>query len=124
MKKYSYNKTEKLKYEGDINRLFEHAKWERKGAVRIAYIPSEEVGKRKIGVSVSKRYFKKAVDRNRIKRLLRECYRLNKGLFFEAFGENVLAMLFWASPKKPKNFHELEKLFINLCEELKSDDEN
>lgn len=30
------------------------------------------------GVGVSKRYFKKAVDRNRIKRLTRESYRLRQ----------------------------------------------
>jgi len=32
----------------------------------------------KVGVGVSSRYFKKAVDRNRVKRLLRENYRVNK----------------------------------------------
>lgn len=32
----------------------------------------------KVGVGVGKKYFKKAVDRNRIKRLMREAYRINK----------------------------------------------
>ena len=47
--------------------------------LRITYqfIPSEEASLQ-VGVTVGKKYFKKAVDRNRIKRLIREAYRLQK----------------------------------------------
>src|SRR5438105_5364972 len=36
-----------------------------------------------IALSVSKRNFKRSVDRNRIKRLMREVYRKNKAGFYE-----------------------------------------
>ena len=42
--------------------------------IRAVYMPNE-VGVVRVMVSVSKRYFKRAVKRNRIKRQLREAYR-------------------------------------------------
>ena len=45
--------------------------------IRAVYMPNGQEGVR-ILVSVSKRYFKRAVKRNRIKRQLREAYRLQK----------------------------------------------
>lgn len=114
-----YPRAEKLKMNTEIGLLFEKGKWRTSGNLRIIILkdkPSLPVESGRFGVSVSKRYFKKAVHRNRVKRLLRECYRLNKDLFKSAFGEKTLAMLFWVSPEIPQKFQDVEAQFIKLCE--------
>lgn len=47
--------------------------------LRVVYLPAEELeADASILVSVSKRRFKRAVKRNRVKRQIREAYRMNK----------------------------------------------
>ena len=47
--------------------------------LRVVYLPVEELDAPvSILVSVSKRHFKRAVKRNRVKRQIREAYRMNK----------------------------------------------
>lgn len=122
MQNTRYPRAEKLKSNTEISLLFEKGKWRTSGNLRIIILkdkPNLPVESGKIGVSVSKRYFKRAVHRNRIKRLLRECYRLNKNLFKNAFGEKTMAMLFWVSPEMPPKYQDVEAQFIKLCEAQK-----
>ncbi|SHE45725.1 ribonuclease P protein component [Chryseobacterium vrystaatense] len=119
MQNFTYSREEKLKKNTEIALLFDKGKWRTCGNLRIIVLkdkPNLEVERHKFGVSVSKRYFKKAVHRNRVKRLLRECYRLNKDLFKEAFGEKTLAMMFWVSSEIPAKFKDVEEQFIKLCQ--------
>ncbi len=55
----------------------------------------------KTGVSVSKRHFKSAVDRNKIKRLMREVYRLNKPIYFNNFSTQCAFMILYIGSEKP-----------------------
>lgn len=44
-------------------------------------------------IATSKKYFHHAVDRNRVKRLTRECYRLHKHLIYQPLEEHDAALL-------------------------------
>lgn len=119
MKPNGFPAKEKLKKKSEIDLLFKKGKWISVENLRIIYLNSSEkypIDLHKIGVSVSKKFFKRAVDRNRIKRLLRESYRLNKSAYLSAFGKESFAMIFWVSKDLPEDFSVVEKQFLNLCE--------
>ena len=80
-KQFAFPKTERLKSRKQIDDLFAARKGFAVFPVRVLYqfLPAGEFSGLQVGVSASKRQFKKAVDRNRLKRLLREAYRLQKG---------------------------------------------
>lgn len=79
-KRFGLAKSERLKSRKQIDALFAGGKSFSQYPIRVSYqfAPAAEKSGLQIGVTASKRNFKKAVDRNRIKRLLREAYRLQK----------------------------------------------
>ena len=79
---FNYPKNEKLKSKITIGLLFSEGKSVSKYPLRLVY-HSGALGDEqqlKVGVSVSKKKKKKAVDRNYFKRVLRESYRVNRHL--------------------------------------------
>ncbi|WP_033959489.1 ribonuclease P protein component [Psychroserpens jangbogonensis] len=94
---FSYPKKEKLKSQKLIEQLFSEGKSVSAFPLRMVYLKTEfeDDVQFKTGVSTSKRNFKNAVDRNRIKRLLREAYRLNKTAYFNNISGSYALMILY-----------------------------
>ena len=122
---FTYPKHEKLKSKKQIDLLFSDGKSVSKYPLRLVFAPVklENDEQIKLGVSVSKKYFKKAVDRNYYKRLLRECYRLNKKILLENLDQPYAVMFFYQS-KETMTFTEMNEktilLFEKFVREIKS----
>jgi ribonuclease P protein component len=83
-KQFTLGKNERLKSRKQIEQLFKEGKSFAFTPFRIHYLFNETLNTERsifnvqFGVGVSNKNFKKAVDRNRIKRLIREAWRLQK----------------------------------------------
>ena len=101
--RFTFGKQEKLKSRKLIGKLFEEGKSVKKFPVRLVYLQTEHTSDFpiQVGFSVPKRNFKKAVDRNRIKRLLREAYRLQKGELYNELEKPYIFMFTFIGKKEP-----------------------
>lgn len=95
MSDYSYTRNEKLKKQKQIDALFQKRRSVNAFPVKAFFaFPEEQLDvSLKAGVGTSKRSFKRAVHRNRVKRLLREAWRLNKAPLKELLHSNQQQMI-------------------------------
>ncbi len=118
---FTYSKDEKLKSKKLIETLFSEGKSVSKYPLRLVYhqVDFDNNVDLKISVSVSKKHFKKAVDRNYFKRVLRECYRLNKNLLNSNL-EKKYCFMFLYQTKERLSFEEINQKTIQLFEKFQA----
>jgi ribonuclease P protein component len=95
--KYTFSTGEKLKSQKIIDLLFKEGKSVSENGFTLVYlyIPIPVMYPAQAGFAVPKKHFKHANQRNRVKRLMRETYRLNKYMLYEKLVERQkqLAMM-------------------------------
>ncbi len=126
--RFTFSKNERLCSRATTQCLFSEGKSFVKYPFRITYMPidSEDKTECKILVSVSKKRFKRAYKRNRIKRLIREAYRLNKHELIDHLNLNqqkiAVAMVYL--PTEILNFKDVEKGMKKVIRQLKKETES
>ncbi len=112
---YTFSKEERLCSKRLIALLFSKGSSFNLYPLRFVFYtpPGEPLsGSTQVLISVSKRYFKRATDRNRLKRQIREAYRLNKHLLLsdQAQAPRLLAILY--TGKEKKSYDTIQKKLI------------
>ncbi len=121
--KYTFPKKERLCSKPIINRLFADGLFFKSRPFHIIWtktaLPYKDVPAQLV-ISVPKRRFKLAVDRNKIKRRIREVYRKNKHhLFSDIREENIqIAFILIYTGNKIPSYEIIEKKLPEILQEL------
>lgn len=110
--KLTLGKQERLKSRKLIELLFTNGKSVKSFPLRMVFLEVSQTSKFPIqaAFSVPKRSFKKAVDRNRIKRLLRETYRLQKEMLYSNSKKPAICMISFIGKEEMP----FEELFLKM----------
>ena len=122
--KFTLGKEERLKSKKLIEKIYEQGKSIKVFPLRMVYLQTVHTSEfpAQVGVSVPKRNFKHAVDRNRIKRLLRETYRKQKYIVYDELEAPYVFMISYLG-KEERTYTDIEskmnKLLTSFVQEIK-----
>ncbi|MBR2733727.1 MAG: ribonuclease P protein component [Selenomonadaceae bacterium] len=111
---FTLNKSEILRGKQDFNAVHNRGKSFANHALVIVVVSGDERYNGKVGFAAGKR-LGNAVIRNRVKRLMREAYRLNKNSLRRDFGMILVGRKFLVAAK----LKDAEKAFLDVCRRAK-----
>lgn len=121
MNLFTFDKAERLTLKRDIDNLFDTGRPVSVAPLRLIYRPAatRDVPV-KVLVTVPRKKFKRAVHRNRIKRLIREAWRLNRQQLFNHLSSTIyLDMAFiYVGDKTDISFSEIESSLVKGFEKI------
>ncbi|MBS1496776.1 MAG: ribonuclease P protein component [Bacteroidetes bacterium] len=125
--RYFLNKTSRLKSRKQIDMLFGKGNQFSNFPFKIIWLPQNNVSALQVGIGVSSKSFKKAVDRNRIKRLIRESWRLQKNTLqqqLQAGNKQLSVFILYTHKELPEYTFVFEKISQVLERLIKIADAN
>jgi ribonuclease P protein component len=128
--KNTLGKQERLKSKKLIEKLYSEGESVKTFPLRMVFVQTAHTSEFpcQVGVSVAKRNYKLAVDRNRLKRLMRETYRLQKEIVYDNLEEPYVFMISYIGREEIKFedlYLKMEKLLTLFVEKVKNTpDEN
>jgi ribonuclease P protein component len=115
--KLNFPKEEKLKSQRRIEQLMAEGASFKAFPLKVIFMRDASLDHHQAAFSVPKRNFKLAVSRNRIKRQMKEAYRLHKHLLTNTNGEKF-AMLFTYIGKDKSTYAQLDTSVQNLLKKI------
>lgn len=126
-KKFTFSKEERLHSKILIEDLFANSDsfFKYPFKVLVKKTATEKDPLVRVLISVPKRTFKKAVDRNKIKRIIKEAYRQNKSIVYATQNteSHFLDIAFIYTAKSILSCQEIERKIILILQTIKSQDE-
>ena len=115
----TFTKDERLSSKAAIDKLFETGRSFHSAPFKICWLETIEGNSPvQIVISVPKRSFKSSVDRNRLKRLIREAYRKNKNSLYEKMEDKKILLMFIFTAKTMIEYKEMEEKIIVALQRL------